>query len=1269
MKTILSTTLMRVLLLALSFNCAVSINAQTRLWSAQPGTSDADFGTGVALDSVYAYVVGTTAGTIGRNTQGQRDAFLVQYDRSSGIRLWVEQIGTAGDDSAVGVTVDPFGNVYLAGTTSSTMPGGRSSGATDVWIAKYNSTGTQLWLNQIGTVGDDFACGIKADHAGHVVVAGTTNGDLGGSNQGAEDAWMASFDTASGKQLWVQQLGSSAQDTAFCVTTDLSGDVYVAGMTKGALSGTNLGSADVFLARYDSAGNRRWVKQFGTAAADVAKGVAVDSTGQIVVAGYTQGAMSGGANLGGADAFIGRYDTSGTQRWLRQFGTSGDDFANGVVVDALDQIYLAGETTGSLGDVNQGLTDAWAARYDPQGTRVWIHQTGTAPQDLVSSIAISSAYDFSLVGTTAGALGDTSSGGDDAYILQYSQNPTVDSFIPNTGATGTAVIIRGSNYYGVTSVSFNNAPATFTVNSASQLTATLPAPASTGRIRVTTAVGTATSNTNFTVTTPPAVTLTATPATRTINAGQTTTYDVNMSRANYPGAVSLSVSGQPAGTTVSFSSNNTTGSFSRLSVTPPLNTTGATYNLTIRGSATGISIPPVVMTLTVNAVRVTLTALVTARSVYAGNAATYSIIVNRTNYTGAVDLSGFFTWPTGLQVSFNPSRVTGNVSTLTLQTNPATPVGSLTFTIFGTVPGLIIAPINVTLTIIPPPVTLVAGNSANTITACESAFYDILINRTNYPGAVDLAVSGLPTDATGVFSSDPTTANRSTLTITTKCSTPAGASTFVVGATAPGFNILPISVTLNVIANPTYSQLGTEPIDGMTVDANGNVYIAGSTLTDIDGSGPEILAGESDAWVAKYTSAGVLRWVRQLGSPDRDTATAVTVDPSGNVYVTGNTEGDIDGAGPATSLGSDVWVAKFNSSGTRQWITQHGIQDSCEYPEEISVDGGGNVFVVGRLANNFNWGNGSILVRFTSTGVFTWSRPYNDQGLGDLHTYLFISSLTSDAGGNAYVVTRGAFSSSTIHVDPFTQIEKYNSNGQVVLEDTITNGDTDYAAVAVDSAGNIYLTGNTSIDFDGNGPGTHAGNGDAWLAKYDNTFNLIWSTQFGSPSWDASYDLRVDGTGVYLFGTTLGDLDGAGPGTATNSSSGSEWVARLNSSGQMLWLRQGGLPSTQIHAVDSLGTIYFADQAQVAKFSDSVLPHITGFTPNAVPAGSIVTISGNHFTGATGVTFNGVSATFTVNSSTQITATLPNGTTIGKIMVATQCGVAFSTVDFVPYGF
>lgn len=1251
-----------ILFLAADVLCPASLTAQTRQWVTQIGSPVADVAADIALYNNYVYVAGGTDGSLITPSQGGRDAFLIQYD-SGGGQLWSLQIGTASDDTATGVAVDRSGNIYLVGTTIGTLVAGRSYGATDLWLAKYDSNGRQVWITQLGTASDDFATGIAIDLSGNVFIGGNTAGGLGRPNLGGDDAWVAGFD-ANGNQLWVRQLGTPDRDNCYGIATDNFGHVYLAGTTAGALAGNNLGGSDAFLAQLDTGGNLLWTRQFGTSNTDIAKDVAVDAAGYILLAGHTLGALSGGGNAGGFDAFLARYDVSGTRTWLRQIGTTGDDLADTVAVDNMSQVYLAGETTGSLGDVNQGLTDIWFARYDSQGTRVWLTQSGTINQETANAVAVDASCNVYLAGNTQGNLGSTNSGGDDAYVLQYSQLPTLLSFTPNTGTSGTSVVIRGANYYGVTSVTFNDTPATFTVDSPIQLTATLPAAASTGRVRVTTSCGIATSTTDFTNTTPPTVTLNATPTSRTLIAGQTTTYDVNIARTNYPGSVTLSVSGQPSGATTAFSINPTTGNLGRLTIGTPLNTNGATYNLTIRATATGITIAPIIVTLTVNPVRVTLTATPTSRSIYVGQSATYTINIIRTNYTGPVDLNGFFNWPNGIQVAFNPARANGNNSTLTLTPSPITRLGTFTLNVAGSVPGLTIAPISVSLTVNPSPVNLVAGNPTVTIRPCEPAAFDILINRTNYAGAVDLSVSGLPLNATASFSSDPTTGNSSILTVTTQCGTPPGASTLTLSATAPpGFTILSIPVTLNINSNPAYSDLGSNFSDyaqAIATDASGNVYVAGTTSSDFDGSGTGSLAGLSDGWVAKYSSTGVLQWVKQLGSPDYDTATAVAVDATGNVYVAGNTHADMDGSGPATSSGGcDVWVAKFNNSGTLQWITQDGEQDRGYYPTEIAVDGGGNIYVAGKLAEGTIDGDGSFVARVANTGAFAWNHVTRPRP----EAHHVITALAADSAGNVYY-TNVAWSLRQ-EFSAYSGFSKDDSSG-ASLHFEYSETDT-FWGVALDSTGNIYLTGSSFTDFGPNGPLTLTAS-NAWLQKYDSNFNYVWSRRFGSPVSDDSYRIRIDASdNIYLLGSTDGDMDGAGPG-----SSGHEgWIARFTTAGQMRWLRQGGgiEPSARF-TPDGFGSIYFAfyfrPYGRIVKFSEDVLPYISSFTPTTGPVGTTITISGNHFTGTTDVNFNGVPAVFTVSSPTQITVTVPAGVSIGKIMIVTRCGVAFSTTDFVP---
>jgi hypothetical protein len=103
-------------------------------------------------------------------------------------------------------------------------------------------------------------------------------------------------------------------------------------------------------------------------------------------------------------------------------------------------------------------------------------------------------------------------------------------------------------------------------------------------------------------------------------------------------------------------------------------------------------------------------------------------------------------------------------------------------------------------------------------------------------------------------------------------------------------------------------QLGTLIYDdslGVATDSGGNVYISGFT----DGPLAGTYKGDYDAWVAKYNSSGKLQWKQQLGSSVSDFSNGVTVDSSGNVYISGFTAGALAGTNKG---GADAWVAKYS---------------------------------------------------------------------------------------------------------------------------------------------------------------------------------------------------------------------------------------------------------------------------------------------------------------------------------------------------------------------
>ena len=140
-----------------------------------------------------------------------------------------------------------------------------SAGANDLFVVKYNSSGTKKWTKQLGTSKHDRARGVATDSSGNVYVRGDTYGGLdGNTSAGNSDIFVVKYNSSGTKQ-WTQQLGTSSDDNATGVATDSSGNVYVTGYTGGGLDGnTSAGNSDIFVVKYNSSGTKQWTKQLGS---------------------------------------------------------------------------------------------------------------------------------------------------------------------------------------------------------------------------------------------------------------------------------------------------------------------------------------------------------------------------------------------------------------------------------------------------------------------------------------------------------------------------------------------------------------------------------------------------------------------------------------------------------------------------------------------------------------------------------------------------------------------------------------------------------------------------------------------------------------------------------------------------------------------------------------------------------------------------------------------------------------------------------------------
>ncbi len=340
----------------------------TTTWTRQFGSSADDNGFGVAVDgSGNAYITGWTLGSLNGSNAGGADVFLAKYDRD-GNQQWIRQLGSNGHDTGLGVAVDGNGNAYIAGETRGSL-NGSNAGGDDVFLAKYDSSGTQQWIRQLGSSKNDTFPGVAVDAKGNTYITGTTAGSLNGSNAGEDDVFLAKYDTK-GNQQWTRQLGSSDYDGGRGVAVDGKGNAYITGIAGGDLNGSNAGLMGMFLVKYDSNGNQQWTRQLDGSDDDyaVGLGVAVDNKGNAYISGWAASSRYG-SNAGGMDVLFVKYDSNGSQQWIHQLGTSEDDNGYGVAVDGKGNAYISGTTAGSLYGSNAGGADVFLAKFNSKGNQ------------------------------------------------------------------------------------------------------------------------------------------------------------------------------------------------------------------------------------------------------------------------------------------------------------------------------------------------------------------------------------------------------------------------------------------------------------------------------------------------------------------------------------------------------------------------------------------------------------------------------------------------------------------------------------------------------------------------------------------------------------------------------------------------------------------------------------------------------------------------------------------------------------------------------------
>ncbi|MBI5800330.1 MAG: hypothetical protein HZA92_06320 [Verrucomicrobia bacterium] len=445
----------------LSSNATLTVNSRPIITVQPPSrvaslASPVTFGISVVGNSPFAYqwrfnsasIPGATNPTysIGGVVNAHTGLYSVLITNSFGVTLsadaslstipmrlfspWGVTGGGTGTDVGTGVAVDAGGNAFVTGYFTGAAAFGTNqltnAGGRDGFVAKYSAAGQLLWVRRFGGPGFDTLNAVAADTGGNCYLVGTFEGNatLGPvtftntSPSAYSDMAIAKLD-ANGTVLWSRTLGvESVNDNAHTIALDAAGNVLVAGQsvldTFAGSALNNLGR--VLVAKYDNAGNPLWARKGGSYSGgtyDVAQGVGTDAAGNVYLTGTflspvaTFGAVSL-ANRGGSDAFLQKFDASGTAQWVQHIGGPKDDRANGMALDAAGNAYLAGEFLESLqlpgtnllaGGTNLNL---FVARFGPAGVLNWARQAGGVFRGAATSVSLDSGSQILLAGYIAG---------------------------------------------------------------------------------------------------------------------------------------------------------------------------------------------------------------------------------------------------------------------------------------------------------------------------------------------------------------------------------------------------------------------------------------------------------------------------------------------------------------------------------------------------------------------------------------------------------------------------------------------------------------------------------------------------------------------------------------------------------------------------------------------------------------------------------------------------------------------------------------------------
>lgn len=336
-------------------------------------------------------------------------------------------------------------------------------------------------------------------------------------------------------------------------------------------------------------------------------------------------------------------------------------------------------------------------------------------------------------------------------------------------------------------------------------------------------------------------------------------------------------------------------------------------------------------------------------------------------------------------------------------------------------------------------------------------------------------------------------------------------------------NVMKVAKNGTVIWSKNFSSSEHEIAYDAAVDSHNNIYISGMTKGNFGDVNASCLADEKpDPFVAKLDPEGTMLWARMICSDGAGLARGIAVDANDNVYVAGNVIGDIDGI---AALGkNDAFIAKFDTDGTRQYLTQIGSDDH-EFPYSLVVDNNGNAYMAGNtkgIIGAENLGKDDIFIsKIASDGSVVWTTQYGSDTT-DKNPAIAIDT----ANSMLYVTgqTKGALEPGGVNAGSYDVfLTAMNFDGAISWTKQFGTDQTDTGEdLIVDNNGSIFIAGNTNTI-----PEVGSKHADITLRKVSPEGALLSENLYGTTKKDYAYGISLSDCGfVYIGGYSRGDLNG-----------------------------------------------------------------------------------------------------------------------------------------------